>query len=708
MKAYALTMELAREPNFRLGGMDVRPSLREIVFVGGREVLEPRVMAVLVVLGRAKGEVVTRDDLTAACWGGRAVSDDAINRVISRIRRVAGLSAGKDFTLETITKVGYRLVAGEPLVAPSDLGLIAPASLSSPPAHASGRGRRVFLPVAVIAVLAVLVATGAWWLTAPRPAWTAAPNASLTVAVLPFDHLGDSEDDARLAIGMSREVRNTLSRVRGLKVVSDSSSFAVAFENLTAKQMRETLWADLLVDGSLTRTAEQVKLTAELVDASTGNNLWTGSQAGPSTDLNKLQQLLSSAIFEQIVARAGPNRLEQLAPPRPSDPRVYRMTMEGYELFNTARDQQRHGDPEAALDAGDEAHQLALQALKIDPNSADALALIGALVEAGVTSVFNDADPAQLDRFSKAAEYMRLALAADPDNGRALQKVAEYYRRVEWRWSDARQLFERALALNPNDSIARVFYAFYLSGAGRCREALENARIAEDLDPVGFRNDVTVPRMLTCLGRLKEADALYDAVLKNDPRNLFVLTEMHLRLVARREPAGLRALALRLTDELWGGKPPPSVNAVATRMRLAAHALEGRTEGFRDFLRQDVAVFEKDPSLAVLAQGRRNADARWTYAVELAAAGETALAIDMLRGAIAGGSLYIPDTMPYGPNEFTPEMRASPRYQAIWRNDPRLVELMRLRLEALEAGEMAGVLPNGQSVSPKASVETRS
>src|SRR5690348_9452733 len=99
-------MELAREASFTLGSMEVRPSTREILFGGGREVLEPRVMAVLVVLGRARGEVVTRDDLTAACWEGRVVSDDAINRVISRIRRVSDLTGGKDFTLETITKVG--------------------------------------------------------------------------------------------------------------------------------------------------------------------------------------------------------------------------------------------------------------------------------------------------------------------------------------------------------------------------------------------------------------------------------------------------------------------------------------------------------------------------------------------------------------------------------------------------------------------------
>ncbi|MDP3735989.1 MAG: winged helix-turn-helix domain-containing protein [Hyphomonadaceae bacterium] len=118
-------MDLAHEPALRLGGLDVRPSTREIVFSGGREVVEPRVMAVLVVLARARGEVVTRDQLIEACWQGRVVSDDAINRVISRIRRISELTGKQDFTLETITKVGYRLV-------PSGIGQVEPVAPVAP------------------------------------------------------------------------------------------------------------------------------------------------------------------------------------------------------------------------------------------------------------------------------------------------------------------------------------------------------------------------------------------------------------------------------------------------------------------------------------------------------------------------------------------------------------------------------------------------
>src|SRR5688572_17081512 len=104
-------IELAHIRPFVLGGVEVRPASREIARGEHRELLEPLVMQVLVALASARGETMSRDDLIAACWGGRAVTDDAINRVISRLRTLARDFGG--FHVETITKVGYRLIEEE-------------------------------------------------------------------------------------------------------------------------------------------------------------------------------------------------------------------------------------------------------------------------------------------------------------------------------------------------------------------------------------------------------------------------------------------------------------------------------------------------------------------------------------------------------------------------------------------------------------------
>ena len=139
----AQPVDLAQEHDFALGGLAVRPSSREVVRGDEREVLEPRVMQVLVLLARHRGQVISRDQLIEACWAGRVVGEDAINRCIARVRRLAETHGG--FAVETIARVGYRLTANEA------------AAPASSPAPAAAAGRRW----AAAAVIAVLLIAGA-------------------------------------------------------------------------------------------------------------------------------------------------------------------------------------------------------------------------------------------------------------------------------------------------------------------------------------------------------------------------------------------------------------------------------------------------------------------------------------------------------------------------------------------------------------------
>src|SRR5829696_7193106 len=100
---------LAHELPFNIGMLTVHPATRQVECDGNHATIEPRVMQVLVALGRASGSIVTRDELIDRCWDGRIVSDDAINRVLSRIRQIANGIGGGSFAMETIARVGYRL-----------------------------------------------------------------------------------------------------------------------------------------------------------------------------------------------------------------------------------------------------------------------------------------------------------------------------------------------------------------------------------------------------------------------------------------------------------------------------------------------------------------------------------------------------------------------------------------------------------------------
>ena len=105
-----ISVDLAREPDFSVGPIRIRPSLRQVEAGGESETLEPRVMQVLVALFQRRNEVVSRDELVQRCWGGRVVGEDAISRCIARVRKL-GKSTGA-FSLETIPRVGYRMTRG--------------------------------------------------------------------------------------------------------------------------------------------------------------------------------------------------------------------------------------------------------------------------------------------------------------------------------------------------------------------------------------------------------------------------------------------------------------------------------------------------------------------------------------------------------------------------------------------------------------------
>lgn len=143
-------VDLAAEQDFMIAALKVSPSTREVFDGGARDVLEPRVMMVLVALARADGATVSRDKLIQSCWDGLAVSDDAINRVIGRLRRLAASSGA--FSIETITKVGYRLHAADAASGSAPVRAVTPGSSA---------GRSSFVPV--LAAAAVVLAGLGWW-----------------------------------------------------------------------------------------------------------------------------------------------------------------------------------------------------------------------------------------------------------------------------------------------------------------------------------------------------------------------------------------------------------------------------------------------------------------------------------------------------------------------------------------------------------------
>lgn len=232
-----------------------RPSLCEVEIGGVVRHLEPRVALVLVALGQAEGSVLSRDDLIARCWHGLVVGDDAINRVIGKIRRLAECpDAG--FLIETVPRVGYRLVRAD-----------------------------------------------GWTTAAPSPAATSksgppdAARAEHLVAVLPFDGEGGDEA-AALAEGATDCIMSRLTRDSGFAVVGRPDSFQ--FRGPGKSDAARALGATELVDGAVSVFGDEVRITAYLIDAACGVMVWSDQFRGTTADPFALQHLSAVKVTEAL------------------------------------------------------------------------------------------------------------------------------------------------------------------------------------------------------------------------------------------------------------------------------------------------------------------------------------------------------------------------------------------------------------------------
>jgi adenylate cyclase len=310
-------IDLAREAPLRLGALGVEPALRRVANDDGREaILEPRVMQVLVALIRAGGRIVSRDELAASCWHGVVVGEDALNRVIGRLRRMLD-EVGGAARVETITKVGYRLV-----------------------------------PSAQSATLA-----------AP-----AADERKLSICVLPFTNMSDDPEQAYFSDGVCEDIITDLSKVSSLFVVARTSAFSFRGSALDIPEVARQLRVGHVLEGSVRKADGRVRITAQLIDGATGGHVWAERYDRDLKDIFALQDEISQAIVGALKLRLLPEEKQAIEHRGTSDPEAYSLYLLARRYFLTTREGQRPG-----LEA---IERLCLRATEIDPNYAEAWALM--------------------------------------------------------------------------------------------------------------------------------------------------------------------------------------------------------------------------------------------------------------------------------------------------------------------------------------------
>jgi DNA-binding winged helix-turn-helix (wHTH) protein len=418
------TIQLAGAPSFRLGPLVVEPAGLRVRAVDAREeAVEPRVMQVLVVLANAAGAVVSREELIRRCWDGRIVGDDAINRVIGRLRRMAEGLAGGAFSIETVTKVGYRLVGAEPA--------------GAEPAVAAEAERvtdriKWRVPYLLVALLLVLLVSGVamWWHGQP------AADPPLSVAMTGFVAL-DGVSPA-IARAMGEELRTAL------------QESAVEIDDRTA---------ELSVAAAVRRVGRDLRVTTRLDDRLRGRTLWSEVQEVPQDNARALTGAMA-ALGDTL--RCGLDATRSRSP-RLSDAQI--------ALYFSFCDNGSAGE-------GAQKSLMALRALTRDaPDFAPAWFGIAAVAGG---QLMRREDPAMRAE-GLAAARRGIALAPDKGDGYAYQAVVLSPSQP----IERERLLRHALPLDTiNCRCAGDFLGDFLLQAGRFRESLAVYRGAE-ADKVG-------------------------------------------------------------------------------------------------------------------------------------------------------------------------------------------------------------------------------
>jgi len=639
---------LADQDDLTLASMSLRPSTCELLHPAGVETVEPQVMRVLLALARQPGRVLSRDAIVDQAWDGRAVSEDAINRVLSRLRRLSETTGA--FRLSTIRKVGYRL---DPVIVEG--GSPAPGAPASDIAPSAAR-RRIGWIFGLLALVALLSAAGALLFARFGPA-PAREGPSLTLALSAPDPA-----DAAVASAFDHQMRETLSHMQGLRLIAGRKP------------------TDLVLEGLVGHGGPKPVIDLTLSDGHSGVRIWSARFDGRATDDPTAQERAVSAAARFLAVRLGDRLVGQAAAREPVDPEVERLVVRARRAFAASNEARHRRDWPLSIRLAQSADADAARALAIDPTSAGAL-MVRYQVDNGPQYPWpNESQDAFQARLTRAAGYLSRAVAADPDDPEVLVAAGEDYRQ-SLRWGDAERLLERAVAIDPNSPDANTWYAYHLGLMGRCDQGLKHARVAAGLAPGDTWRQLAIPRLLHCAGKRAEAADVYRGLQIRDPANVFLLREIYLMRLGERNAPALRALAAFTRDVLWHGAPPPPITAQIGRIGAAADALDGRPQTFLRLLDADRAVYVAAPSDA-RKFGRTQGDAWFVLALEYAEAGATDRALEALREAVDRGSLYLPWALPYGPTEFPPAVSGDPAWAALWKSSPGLTDLMNRRARA--------------------------
>jgi TolB-like protein/DNA-binding winged helix-turn-helix (wHTH) protein/Flp pilus assembly protein TadD len=434
--------------------------------------LQGQPLQVLTILLQSAGNLVTREELSSQLWPADTFVDfdHSLHNAIGRIREVLGDSAETPRYIETLPRRGYRFIAPveevqAPRISEANGNKTREAVAVAPPSARQSKTR-----VALALTLLILAATGsAFWLVRAFSRPTSAAPRLRSIAVLPLENLSGDPSQEYFADGMTEQLITDLAKVSALRVISRTSVMRYKGTKKGLPEIARELNVDGIVEGSVMRSGNRVRITAQLLHAPTDKHLWAESYERDLGDVLRLQSEVARTIVQQVRAQLTPQQQARLGSAPVVNPEAYEAYLRGrYYLSNQF----------TMAEPLNRAKSYFEESIRKDPGFA--LAYSGLADSYVYLAIFRQLSPE--GAYKPAKEALRKALELDDSIGEAHDTLGVLSWRSELNWNAAEREFNRAIALAPSYSCAHEDRALYLSFMGRRAEALAEIAKSSELD----------------------------------------------------------------------------------------------------------------------------------------------------------------------------------------------------------------------------------
>lgn len=467
----------------RFGNFEVDVRAGELRRAGIKIRLSGQPFDVLVALLQKPGQVVTREELHDKLWSQDTFVDfeHGLNKTINKVREALGDDAVNPRFVETLPRRGYRFLA--PVVAhvptearvdnpPADDKQAAPTHLQT----GAKLWRRIGLGIAITVAVLALVATLNW---ARINRWISPAGRQIkSLAVLPLENLSRDPEQEYFSDGMTDELTTDLSKIGALRVISRTSAMHYKHTSKTLPEIARELNVDGVIEGSVMRSGNRVRITAQLIQAQSDQHLWAETYERDLGDVLRLQAEVAEVIAQQVRVQLTPQQKARLD----SAPRV---DPAAYDAFLQGRSYLRWGSN--SREGYTKAQAFYQQAIQKDPNLA--LAYVG-LAD---SYVYQGSQRWVLphEAYANARDALRKALELDQSLGEAHSSLGWVSWRYDWNFPVAEREFRYALELSPNYVGGQEQLAWYLAWSGRRDEALAELASIANLD-LAYSNHTAV------------------------------------------------------------------------------------------------------------------------------------------------------------------------------------------------------------------------